>query len=59
MASTGVAFLQFCGIVLYPIIGPQCTCSSAMKRCYKKAKNELDNEDYPIIEDRDPVLNES
>ena len=57
MASTGVAFLQFCGIVLYPIIGPQ--CSSATKRCHKKAKNELDNEDYPIVADRDPVLNES
>ena len=30
--STGVAFLQFCGIVLYAIIVPRCSCPRRQSR---------------------------
>ena len=62
MVSTGVAFFQFCGIVLYPILAPR--CSHVTKRCCPKAEVELDDDNSDLIADRDtgyhdPVLNES
>ena len=64
MVSTGVAFFQFCGIVLYPMLASR--CSYVMKRCCPKAEVELDDDNSDLIADRDtgyhdpdPVLNES
>ena len=70
MTSTGVAFLQFCGIVLYPMFAPILAprCSSAMRRCcpnIKKAEVQVDNDDSDLIHAdrdtgyRDSILNES
>ena len=64
MISTGVAFLQCCGIVLYPIISP---CANKMKFCGHKLKKPVANDDGDDSESivdcnvgyHDSILNES
>ena len=66
MISTGVAFLQFCGIVLYPVLFSP-LCSSANRRCcpHEKVEVKMDSDDYSIANSyatagyRDSILNES
>ena len=66
MMSTGVAFLQFCGIVLYPILFAP-LCSSVKKRCcpHKNVEVNVDSDDdsnansYVAAGYRDSILNES
>ena len=68
MMSTGIAFLQFCGIVLYPLILAR-LCSSTKRRCCPRENvDKVDSVDdsvtnsYPAAADRgyrDSILNES
>ena len=65
MVSTGIAFLQFCSIVLYPV------CAAPMRSIYyryypsKKVKTELDSDNESLVSShsiagyRDSILNES
>ena len=60
--STGIAFLQFCGIVLYAIIAPRCSCQSTYKCCKCNNNREqavTDEDDDCLIGYRDSILNES
>ena len=65
MTSTGVVFLQFCGILLYQIIAPWCSSTKSSCCPHKQADEvELDNDDDDSIADsnadyRDSILNES
>ena len=58
--STGVAFLQFCGIVLHAVIAPRCSCKRWLPECEFDANiaelvaNVSDTMGY-----RDSILNET
>jgi hypothetical protein len=57
--STGVAFLQFCGIVFYPIFASR--CSRGERRCSPHKKAEVQHLDSTASNAgyRDSILNES
>ncbi len=57
--STGVAFLQFCGIVFYPIFASR--CSLGERRCSPHKKAEVQHLDSTASNAgyRDSILNES
>ena len=65
MISTGVAFLQFCGIVLYPIFASTSNKLNYKRCCFhKKADVQVDDNDKGSTADRDIgyrdfILNES
>ena len=43
--STGVAFLQFCGIVFYSILAPRCSTDGMLKCCTRMKKDAVEQGD--------------
>ena len=61
MISTGVAFLQFCGIILNPIFASRCSSAKIRYCLQKKAKDDNDAiaTADPDVSYRDSIFNES
>ena len=57
--STGVAFLQFCGIVLYAIIAPRCCYQSRLNRNNKRKQAVTEEDDDYLIGYHDSIHDES
>ena len=55
--SIGVAFLQFCGVVLHAVFAPRCSCKRQLPECEFEANNA---ELVPSVAGyRDSILNET
>ena len=57
--STGIAFLQFCGIVLYAIIAPRCCYQSRLNRNNKRKQAVTEEDDDYLIGYHDSIHDES
>ena len=57
--STGLAFLQFCGIVLYTTISPGCSCERLIKSDKTEVESMANVTGNYSIGYRDSILNES
>ena len=63
--STGVAFLQFCAIIVYSIVAPRTRCSCLQRQSVAGAYSDVTQESLPAVINshsdsfRDSILEES